>query len=419
MNDLKKILIITILISFLTSVLVAGLITGISEINFSKKIGTIEPSITKKETVREPEEIIKEIKYLPQTTNEEKIISIVKKAEDSVVSIVASRDLPVIEQFFINPFEGTPNEEFFEQFFKEFGIPQQRQNGTEKREISAGTGFIVSPDGLILTNKHVVSLENVEYTVVSNTGEKYPAKVLAKDPIQDLAIIKIEKNGLKTIPLGDSNKIEVGQTVIAIGNALGEFENTVSVGVISGLRRNIVASGGGISETLEDIIQTDAAINQGNSGGPLLNLKGEAIGINTAMVAGAQNISFAIPIEKAHKALSDVKTKGKITYPFLGVRYLIINKTIAEKNNLTVDYGAWIIRGDSPTEPAITPGSPAQLSGLKENDIILEFDNIKITTKNNLAKLIAQKSVGDTVTMKVLKDGKEITIKVTLAERKS
>lgn len=414
MNELKKIVVLTILISFLTSVLVAGLITGLSEINISKKLSGLSPQIIRQEiTKNEPG-----VKYLPQTSSEEKTIEVVKKTDKSVVSIIASKDLPVVEQFFTNPFEGTPNEEFFKQFFEEFQTPQFRQKGTEKKQVSAGTGFIISSDGMILTNKHVVSLEDVEYTVLTNDGEKHKAKVLAKDPIQDLAIVKIEKTGLPYLILGDSDKIQVGQNVIAIGNALGEFENTVSVGVISGLRRNITASGGGATETFEDIIQTDAAINQGNSGGPLLNLNGEVIGINTAMVSGAQNIGFAIPINKANKAVNDVKTKGRIIYPFLGVRYMIITKEIADKNNLSVDYGAWIIRGDTPTDPAITPGSPAQKAGLKENDIILEFDGVKITAQNNLAKLISQKSVGDTITLKVLKDGKETTVKATLSERK-
>ncbi|MBI3458705.1 trypsin-like peptidase domain-containing protein [Candidatus Azambacteria bacterium] len=417
----------TILTSLITSILVAGLIVGFFRVDILNKFGKIPPSIireiVKVETDQKIIEELEKIKNLSSRDSsrdprEEKIINLVKKTGGSVVNVIASKDLPVFEQSFVNPFEGTPNADFFKQFFPGFQVPQSRQKGTEKQQVSAGTGFIVSSDGLILTNKHVVSLDDVEYTVLNNKGEKFPAKVLARDPVQDLAIIKIEKNNLTSLVLGDSEKLEVGQTIIAIGNALGEFENSVSVGVISGLKRNISASGGGVTESLENIIQTDAAINQGNSGGPLLNLDGEVIGINAATVIGAQNIGFAIPINNAKKDIASVKVTGKISYPFLGVRYTILNKENSAKNNLSVEYGAWI-RGNSSTEPAVTPGSPAEKAGLKENDIILEFDGIKITEENPLNKLVGKKSVGDTINLKVLKGGKEVTVKVILKERKN
>ena len=420
MYSTKKVIILTILTSLVTSILATGFIVGFFRIDILKRFGQIQPSIIREIVkVETDQKILEEIEKLSsRDLREEKIIDIIKKTGSSVVNIVASKDLPVFEQFNTNPFEGTPNGEFFKQFFPNFQVPQQRQNGTEKKQVSAGTGFIVSSDGLILTNKHVVSLDDVEYTVINSKGEKFPAKVLARDPVQDLAIIKIKKNNLTPLVLGDSEKIEVGQTIIAIGNALGEFENSVSVGVISGLKRNISASGGGVMESLENIIQTDAAINQGNSGGPLLNLNGEIIGINVAMVIGAQNIGFAIPINSAKRDIESVKVTGKISYPFLGVRYKILDKTTADKNNLPVEYGAWIIRGDKPTETGVTPGSPADKAGLKENDIILEFDGIKITEENPLSKLVGKKSVGDTVNLKVFKGGKEVIIKVVLKERK-
>ena len=242
--------------------------------------------------------------YISPTSQEQMIVGAVKKVSPAVVSIIVTKDLPVLEQIPGSPFEEFfgPDNDFF-QFFSpfDFQIPQYRQKGTQKKEVGGGSGFIVSKDGLILTNKHVVSDENAEYTVLTNEGEKIPAKVLARDPFQDIAILKVEKTSLPTVVLGDSDQLDIGQTVIAIGNALGEFRNTVSVGVISGLKRNVTASGGGVSEEIENVIQTDAAINPGNSGGPLLNLRGEVIGVNVAMASGAENIGFSLPINIAKK----------------------------------------------------------------------------------------------------------------------
>jgi len=359
---------------------------------------------------------IESIAQKPATDYEAKIIAAVKKASPAVVSVIGTKDLPVLEQYYINPFEGN---DFFKQFFgNDFVIPQYKQKGTQKQEISGGTGFIISSDGLIITNKHVVSDENAEYTVLTNSGEKIPAKILARDPVQDLAILKINKSNLPYLTLGNSDTVEIGQSVIAIGNALGEFRNTVSVGIISGLSRSIAASGGGTVEQLENVIQTDAAINLGNSGGPLLNLYGEVIGINVAMASGAQNIGFALPVNSVKKAINDIKTKGKIVYPFLGVRYIIINDALKQKNNLSVNYGALVIRGETKEDLAVIPGSPADKAGIVENDIILEVDGIKINEENTLAKLIQKKNVGDTVTLKVLSKGVEKIVKVTLEERK-
>jgi len=347
--------------------------------------------------------------YLPQTSQEEKIISAVNEVSPSVVSIIISKDLPIIEEYY---------EEFFGPGPFEFRIPQYRQKGIEKREIGGGTGFIISSEGMILTNRHLVLDEEADYTVLTNDGRKFPAKVLARDPVQDLAIIKIEKTdeSFKVVKLGDYSKLQIGQTVITIGNALGEFRNTVSVGVISGLGRTVTATGGGIIETIEDVIQTDAAINKGNSGGPLLNLRGEVIGINTAMALEAENIGFAIPINKAKRAIEQVKAFGKIVYPFLGIRYVLITEKIQLENNLPVNYGAWIIRGEQ-GEPAITPGSAAQDAGLKEGDIILEFAGEKITPENSLAKIIMLYNPGDKVVLKILRNNQEKIVEVILGER--
>ncbi len=368
--------------------------------------------------------------YSPQTSQEKAVIEVVKKVSSSVVSIIITKDLPVYKEYYESPFEG------FEEFFGddplfEFKVPKYRQEGTEKKTIGGGTGFIISEDGLILTNRHVVSDEEADYIVITNKGEKYQAQLLARDPFQDLAVLKIEgentisgdgnltEKNFSVLKLGDSSMLEIGQSVIAIGNALGEFRNTVSVGVISGLGRRITASGGGIVETLEDVIQTDAAINRGNSGGPLLNLKGEVIGVNVAMAQEAQSIGFAIPINKAKKAIEQVKTLGKIVYPFLGIRYILITPEIQEGKNLKVDYGVLIIGGDNPDNPAIIPGSQAEKAGLQENDIILEVDGEKITLENSLAQIIRAHQPGDKLILKILRQDKEITIEATLGEKTS
>jgi serine protease Do len=292
------------------------------------------------------------------------------------------------------------------------------QKGTQKQQVGAGSGFIVSEDGLVLTNKHVVIDKEAEYTVLTNDSKKYPAKVLALDPVQDLAVIKIQdQKRFPAIMLGNSDGIQIGQGAIAIGNSLGEFRNTVSVGVISGLGRTVSASSsGGFSELLEDIIQTDAAINPGNSGGPLLNLKGEVIGVNVAMAQGAQSIGFAIPINIAKRDINQIIKYNKLSYPFLGVRYVLVDESVKEKYNLPVDYGALILKGDR-GESAITKDSAADKAGLKENDIILEFNGKKITKENSMAKLIARYSPGDKITLKVLRDKNELSIEVILGER--
>ena len=401
----------TVFISSLFGFL-AGMISGSF---FYSEIKDYISELPGAEKIVEKEKIIEQ-EYLPQTSQEEKIINMVNAVSPAVVSIIITKDLPIFEEYYISPFE-----EF------EFKIPQYRQKGTEKKEIGGGTGFIVSTDGMVLTNKHVVLDEEADYTVLTNDGRKFSAKVLARDPVQDLAILKIEteknineegnliEKPFSVVKLGDSDVLQIGQTVIAIGNVLGEFRNSISVGVISGLGRTITASGGGLVETIEDVIQTDAAINKGNSGGPLLNLKGEVIGINTATVLGAQSIGFAIPVNKAKKDIEQVKTLGKIVYPFLGVRYVIITEKIQKENDLPISYGAWVIKGGG-GEAAIFPDSAAEKAGLKEGDIILEFNQEKITTENSLAKIIMKYDPGDKISLKILRQDEAKYITSTLGE---
>lgn len=359
----------------------------------------------------------KTVSYSPTIDYEQAVVRAVETASPSVVSIIISKYLPIIAQCPYNPFQDSPPE--FKDLFGSGGTQfyTQCQKGSKLQEVGGGSGFVVSADGLILTNKHVVEDTKAEYTVLTNDGKKYTAKVLARDPAQDLAIVKIEATGLPVTTLGDSDSIKLGQTAIAIGNALGEFRNTVSVGVVSGLARTITAGGlsSGSSETLDNVIQTDAAINPGNSGGPLLNLKGEVIGIDTAVVSGAQNIGFAIPINRAKKDIRSVAASGTIKSAYLGVRYVLVTPDLANSNKLSVDYGA-LLKGDQ-GGAAVQSGSPAAKAGLKEGDIILEVNGTKVDDSHTLGSLIQQYNVGDVITLKVQRGGDTLTLSVTLAER--
>lgn len=226
-------------------------------------------------------------------TQDEVLTDAVAQITPSVVSIVVSKDVPLLEIVYRNPFGDDP-------FFRDFGfrIPTYRQKGVERRQVGAGTGFIVTGNGYILTNKHVVSDQNAEYTVLLSDGTQKSAAVSYRDPTNDIAILKIAGEGYPAVHLGNSSQLKLGQTVVAIGNALGEYNNSISVGIISGLNREIEASNAlGERETLTGVIQTDAAINPGNSGGPLITTDGDVVGINVATVMGSNSISFAIPID--------------------------------------------------------------------------------------------------------------------------
>ncbi len=342
------------------------------------------------------------------------VIDAVKKTNPSVVSIIISKNVPKYEEYIDPNQQQNPFGDLFPGF--SFNIPQYRQNGTQKQDIGGGSGFFVSSDGLIVTNKHVVDQTDVEYTVFTNDGKKYPATVVARDPVLDIALIKISGANFTPLSLGNSDSLQVGQSVIAIGNALGEFRNTVSVGVVSGLARSITAgdSLSGSTETLDHVIQTDAAINPGNSGGPLLDLSGNVIGVNVAIAEGSQNVGFALPINSVKSAIESVKATGKIIRPYLGIRYVAINAEMKDANNLSVDYGVLVKAGQNANELAVIPGSPADKAGIVENDIILEVDGTKLDDKTSLASLIREKNIGDVITLKILHKGTEKTIQVTL-----
>ncbi len=409
MEDLTKsqlvllFILISIVVSFSTAIVTATLfqqapssVTNTIQRVVEKTVGGDSKDADSKETIR-------------IVTEEERVIEVVKNVSPAVVSIIASKDLPIIEQCYTSPFG---DNEALNQAFPEFVIPQLCKRGTEKKQISAGSGFIVRGDGMIVTNKHVVQDREAEYTVVMNDEKKFSAKVLVRDPLEDVALLKIDAKDLPHLSMGDSNTLRTGQRVIAIGNALGEFQNTVSLGVISGLSRTLVASG----ETLRSVIQTDAAINPGNSGGPLIDLEGNVIGVNTAIAAGAQSVGFALPINVIKKDIASVEKTGKIVYPFLGVRYAMINEDLKKARNLAVAEGALV--GGGQDGAAVTAGSPAAFAGIREGDIIIEFAGERVTKSNALGDIINRHKVGDTVSVKLLRDGKEMTLQLALAERK-
>jgi serine protease Do len=296
-----------------------------------------------------------------------------------------------------------------------FGIgPTERQ--------SAGTGFIVSKDGLIVTNRHVVA-DGGEVTITLSDGTELTniemvGRTNQSDPL-DVAFLKVKDakgKTLKPVKLGDSSKMEVGDKVVAIGNALGQFQNTVTTGIISGYGRDVQASDatGLGTETLQNLFQTDAAINQGNSGGPLVNLSGEVVGINTAVAGqGAENIGFAIPINDARGLVDSVLRKGKLERPYLGVRYVSLTDDYAYELKLSTKRGAYIVPSDN-GQPSVLKNSPAEKAGLEEKDIITKINGQDINEKNSLTSLMSKHGVGEEVTLVIVRDGKEREVKVTL-----
>lgn len=341
-------------------------------------------------------------------------IDVVSQASPAVVSILISKE--------VGSFSNAtgPNIFPFDDFFDGFGfrspsLPSQpsNQGDTQLQQVGGGTGFIIRDNGLILTNKHVVSDEDAKYTVVMKDGEQYDAEVLGVDPINDLAIVKVDAKNLPIIRLGNSDSIQIGQTVIAIGYALGEFNNSVTRGVVSGIDRTIrAADGAGRSELIEEAIQTDAAINPGNSGGPLLNLSGEVIAINTAVSGEGQSIGFAIPVNIAKRAVESVEKYGEIVRPFLGIRYVLVDEGLVDEEDLGIDYGAYISAdGD---QDAVVKDSPAEKAGLQEGDIILEVNGERIDTSNSLIKVLGEYFPGDRVSLKIYRDRGERIVNVVL-----
>lgn len=328
------------------------------------------------------------VKVLPE---ESVITDVVKKVGPSVVTVAATSDQQSL-------FENDP-----------FGFfDQQQQNPSEPQDI--GSGFIVSNDGLIITNKHVVSNTGVTYSIITNDNKKLSIERIYRDPNNDIALIKVNTGGnaLQPVTMGDSNTLEVGQLAIAIGTALGEFRNTVTTGVISGVGRGITAGSSfqGFTEQLDNVIQTDAAINPGNSGGPLLNSAGQVIGVNTAVSSTAQNIGFALPINTVKTAIEHFNQTGGFNRPYLGVAYRSVTQDVASRND--VPQGAYV--------EEVVPGSPAENAGIRAGDIITKFDGKNLNGENNeLANLISQKKIGESVTLSIWRrddNGQEATSEI-------
>lgn len=372
-------------------------------------------------------------------------IDAIQKVAPAVLSIVATKDLAVYKQQPFDPFFFFGQDPFSQSFGFPMQQPQQQQKQTQpetkRQKVAGGTGFVIQADGLALTNRHVVADTDADYSALTKDGKEYEVEVISRDTVNDLAVIQLyektedkkdRKTGekkdfgakLKDMPivvLGDSTKLKVGQNVLAIGNARGEYENSVTAGIISAIGREIQASdmSGGGQESLSGLIQTDAAINFGNSGGPLVNLGGEVIGINTAIDSQATGIGFAIPVNQIKPVLESVKKFGRIVRPVLGVTHTLLNKEKAEELKLKgVENGALIVGDRAKKEFGVISDSPADKAGLKLDDVIIEVDGEKITEENTLSGIVQKHVPGDKLKLKVWRDGKTFEVTVTLDERK-
>lgn len=315
-------------------------------------------------------------------------------SESAVISDVAEKLKPSVVSISVE----TISRDFFSRLYTEQG---------------AGTGIIVSADGLVLTNRHVIPDNVSSVSLVATDGTVYKeVEVVDRDPLNDIAFLRIkDAKDLPAATLGNSDAMRVGDKVIAIGNALGQFENTVTSGIISGTGRPLIAGSGESSEVLTNLFQTDAAINPGNSGGPLVNINGEVIGVNTAVAGNAENIGFAIPINDVKPVLESVLETGEITRPYLGVRYIMLTPAIAEELKLSRDQGALITAEGS---DAVLNDSPAAKAGLQEGDIIIEVNGQDVTTKMPLAVIVSRQRVGDTVVIKYFRGQDERSTEAVL-----
>ncbi len=330
-------------------------------------------------------------------TEESVTVNTVKKVGPSVVTVVKEALSPSGQSYNFGP-------------FSIFGLPQQNNAAPQPQDI--GSGFIVSSDGLVITSKHVVSDVGAKFQIVTGNDKKYDVQKIYRDPLNDVAILKIDPSqnpgqNLAPVVLGDSSNLQVGQFVIAIGTALGQFRSTVTTGVISGLGRGITAGSefAGFVERLDNVIQTDAAINPGNSGGPLLNSSSQVIGVNTAVSSEGQNIGFALPINIIKDSLKTFNQNGQFNRPYLGVAYKMLSKDVALSND--VPAGAYI--------QGVVNLSPASKAGLARGDIITKIDGVDLgQDKAELSNLIAKHKVGDTVSITFWRNNKTTDVKLTL-----
>lgn len=287
-----------------------------------------------------------------------------------------------------------------------------KKNNVEK---GSGTGFLISSDGLILTNKHVAQSGNTKistYRIITNSGKRYYAQFIGVDPINDLAILKIFDKNLSYVELGDSAKLDQGKTVMAIGNTLGKYQNSVTKGIISGLGRSLIASDNlGNESTLDNVIQTDAEINFGNSGGPLIDLSGKVVGVNVAIDQAGVAIGFAIPINDAKPVIKSVREVGRIIRPRLGVKYITITPILAAEKNLKTIYGALVTKDDFGDSASIVKDSPADKAGLQEGDIVTEINAIKLNDRKTLLSVIQSYKPGVKIGLRIIR-GDKVLIKI-------
>ena len=287
-------------------------------------------------------------------------------------------------------------------------------------EVSNGTGFIISSDGFIITNRHVVELntqEDGQYKVQLASGKKYYAQFIGLDPLYDIALLKIFDKDLPFVELGDSKELKVGMSVMAIGNSLGKYQNSTTKGIVSGLGRELTALDSyGIARELDNLIQTDAEINHGNSGGPLINLEGKVVGVNVAMDSAGQSVGFALPINDIRPSIRSARAEGRIVRPKLGLMYMTINPELADIHGLSRDSGAWVYNGpqDASSTPPVTLGGPADQSGVLAGDIIFEINAIEINEENTLLAVVQRFKAGAKIGLKIQRGDKIIIRELTL-----
>ncbi len=341
-------------------------------------------------------------------TEENAVIRLVRNAKPAIVAVLVYSDSPQLLADLSSGGSGSPADN---------GLTPTDSTSTAQ-QIGGGTGFFLTEDGTLVTNRHVVDFDRATFRVVLSSGQTYPATLLGKDPVLDLAFLKVDGHGFPFLSFADSDKLNPGQSVIAIGNAFDEFRNSVTKGIVSGLNRRVYAGDGTTAEFIEEAIQTDAAINPGNSGGPLLDLNGDVVGLNTAVSEQGQLIGFALPSNVVRRDADMMKQIGRIVRPYLGVRYQIITNDYVQQNHLAVDHGALVVRGSQKNDTATSPGSPAEKAGIIEGDVILEVDGQVINEEHSLSAILGRYTPGETVTLKIFHGGSEKLVSVTLTELK-
>lgn len=365
-------------IILLLIILGIGALIGIGALLAYNYSHTNRSAVTTRQTLSDDGNLVK-------TSQEDVITSVADKVSPSVVSIVTDVTTQTI-----------------------FGAATQQ---------AAGTGIVVSKDGYILTNRHVISSASKVQVVMADGTTHEDVQVVGTDPLNDVAFLKIDGvSDLRAATLGDSSTVRIGQEVIAIGNSLGQYQNTVTSGIISGKGRPVSAGdgSGGSTESLTDLLQTDAAINPGNSGGPLLNVSGQVIGMNTAVAANAQGIGFAIPINATKGTLKSVLAGKGVQRAYLGLRYVPLTAAVAKQYNLSVTEGAYVVGGENSATGVVSEG-PADKAGVKDKDIITKINGLTVGRQGGVSSLIGEYAPGDTVELVIVRDGRELTTKVTLA----